>query len=60
MKIKLLKPTMNRGIGTVLEVNDDHAKTLIEKGNAMEVTPEVRTKAISSADTKGHTKGSDK
>lgn len=50
-KIKLLKPTMDRGIGTVLVVNDDHARLLIEKGNA-EKFVEVTTKAVVSADTK--------
>jgi len=52
MRIKLLKPTMDRGIGSILDVNDDHAKLLVEKGNAVEAPLEIHTKAVASASTK--------
>lgn len=51
MRIKIIKPAMNRCVHSVIEVNDDLAADYIKRGIAIKHV-EVRTKAIVSADTK--------
>lgn len=58
MQIKLIKPAMDRAIGAVVTVNDDHGADLISRGYGVKVV-EIHTKAIASVETKEVTDGID-